>query len=249
MKYSRKPLLFLLVLFVSISLFVGCTPESEDEVSEPKDVVSTEDDSKEQSELQILQGKYDKLNDDCEAVRRELEATQAKYKELQSEYSELSTKYDGLSADYDGLSTKYDGLSVDYDELTTMYNNLLEGTPDITESDVEQAIFKMINKGRQDSGLNELEPAVSFYRWAKEHSDYLATKNLVEIAKEPYWQGVFRAAGYSSLDRITNAAWMVWKVDKTFEDNFLNEHAEFGVVAVTKSGDIFYITYFAHTQK
>ncbi|MFC2005049.1 hypothetical protein ACFLUY_02370, partial [Chloroflexota bacterium] len=70
-----------------------------------------------------------------------------------------------------------------------------------------------------------------------------------EVANQSYWQGVFQAPGYSSLDRITNAAWMVWKENTAFENNFLNQHAKFGTVAVSKSGDIFYITYFAYTEE
>jgi|GEM_PF-3846763 hypothetical protein len=85
--------------------------------------------------------------------------------------------------------------------------------------------------------------------WAKEHSDYLAGKNIVEVSDQPYFQGIFRAAGYSSLDRITGAALMVWKENAVFERNFLNRQALFGNVAVSESACIFYITYFADTRK
>lgn len=235
MKQIHWMLLLLIGFVLGIFIIVGCAANVVEESPSPKEEITQQEATKVEDEPVVKQEQIKQVAEDCDALRSELKALQAKYEALQSENSELNAKLNTLLADYD--------------ELTTRYNNLLEGTPDITESDLEQAIFKTINKGRKDSGLDELEWTDGFYEWAKEHSDYLATKNLAEESDKSYWQGVFRAAGYSSLDRLTKAAWMVWKENTTFEMNFLNQQAQFGTVAVSKSGGIFYITYFAHNQK
>ncbi|MFC1991990.1 CAP domain-containing protein, partial [Chloroflexota bacterium] len=187
------------------------------------------------SEPEVKQEQNEQVTEDCEAIRSELEVVQAKYGALQSENSELNATFNVLTADYD--------------ELTAKYNDLLVGTVKTTESDVEQAIFQVINQDRQNNGLNELEWTDSFYQWAKVHSDYMATTKRYQLSDQSYSQEIFRAVGYSTLDRITNAALLVWKESPTYTTIFLGQQSKYGTVAVSKSGDIFYITYFAHTQK
>ncbi len=235
MKYPHAILLVLLGFFLGIFLVVGCAAKLESETPPPEDVAPTQEDSQVESELEVQQDQNGESDSNCDDIKSELEATRAKYEELQSEYSELNTKYNKLNADYD--------------ELSVEYNTLIEGTAGISEGDVEQAIFEAINQDRQDNGLNELEWTGGFYEWAKEHSDYMATRKLLELSEESYWQDIFRAAGYSTLDRIADATLMVWKESTTYETNFLNVNANYGTVAASKSGEIFYITYFAHTQK
>ncbi|MFC2020437.1 CAP domain-containing protein [Chloroflexota bacterium] len=252
MKHFRDLLFVILGFVLGIVLIVGCAANVEEEASSPEKEVVPQETVQVDEKPGVKQAQNEEVTEDCDAIRSELETVQAKYEALQSENSELNNENSKLSDENNELNDKNSELnaqlttlSADYDELTSIYNNILEGTPDITESDVEQAVFKIINKGRQDSGLDEVEWANSYQVWAKQHSDYLASKNLVVISDGPYWQGVFRAAGYSSLDRMANAAWIVWKENITFESNFLNQHAKYGAVGVTKSGDIFYITYFS----
>jgi len=235
MKYPHAILLVLLGFFLGIFLVVGCAAKLESETLPPEDVAPTQEGAQVESELEVTQDQNGELDGNCDDVKSELEATRAKHEELQSEYSELNTKYTKLKADCDELSVKY--------------NTVIEGTAGISGEDVEQAIFEAINQDRKDNGLNELEWTDGFYEWAKEHSDYMAKRKRLELTEESYWQDVFRAAGYSTLDRIANATLMVWKESTTYKTNFLNEQAIYGTVAVSKSGEIFYITYFAHTQK
>ena len=234
MKHSHAILLVLLGFFLGIFLVVGCAPKLEEETYIPEDVTPTQQSSQVESG-EVKQDQNGELNDDCNTIRSELEATQAKYEELQSKYSELNIKHNKLKADYDELSVKY--------------NTLIEGTAGISEKDVEQAIFELINQDRQNNGLNELEWGYTFYEWAKKHSDNMLKTNRLEYSDLAYWQDVFRAAGYSTLDRMVNAALMVWKTGTQYESTFLNEQAKLGVVAVSKSGEIFYITYFASAHE
>jgi hypothetical protein len=233
MKKYKEVLFVLLGFILGIVLIVGCgakidedTTPAEEEIEES---VIIEEEPEETPEQEQPEG------EDCDAVRSELESLKAKYEALQTENSELTTRYNELSDDYD--------------ELTTAYNSLLTGAPDITESDVEQNIFDMINAKREENGLSELWWTDTFYEPAKEHSNYLADENVVEPSELSYMQGVFRAAGYSTLDRITNAASMVWEREQGFALNFLGIHAKYGTVAATKSGDIYYITFLADTHK
>ena len=184
------------------------------------------------AEAEILQAKYDKLSNNYGAVRSELEI-------LQAEYDELGVKYDELGAKYDDLGAKYD-------ELSRQYNVLMEGTADINEEDVEQAVFELINQERRDNGLNELEWNHSLYLWAKSHSRDMAARKRVELSDYDVWQDVWRATGYSTVDRLTSATLAIWKDSVNYERTLLVKGATVGAVAVYKSGDIFYITYFAH---
>ena len=235
MKHFHAMLLVVMGFFLSIFLVVGCAAKLEEETSVPEDVTPTQESPQVESELEVKEDQNGESNDDCDTVKSELEATQAKYEELQSKYSELNTIYNKLKADYDELSAKYDALIV--------------GTAGVSEKDVEQAIFELINQDRQNNGLNELEWGVTFYEWAKRHSNDMAAKNRLEYSDLPYWQDVFQAAGYSTLDGIANAALMVWKASTTYENTFLNEQAIYGAVAVSKSGEIFYITFFSSAER
>jgi len=235
MKRLKEVWLVILGFVLGIVLIVGCAASIEEETlppqkeEPPKEIVQVEE------KPEIKQEQNEQTAEDCDDIRNELEALQVKYEALRSENSELNAKYNTLSADYDAFNSEY--------------NALLEGTPDITESELEQAIFARINKGRQDNGVSELEWTDSFHMWAEEHSNYLANNHIIGNADQPYMQGVFRATGYSSLDRIINAAWKVWENSTVFERNFLNQQAKYGTVAVSKSQGIYYITYFADVQK
>lgn len=236
MKHYRR--LFLsLALLASIMLFAGCTPEIE-EVTEPEEtVVAEEEDSNEEQ------------NEDCDLIREELAALQTEYENLQTEYSDLEAEFDGLSADYDKLSTDYSQLSADYDELSDKYDAATQAPAELTEGAIEQAIFERINSERDNNDLDELVWSDGIYQWARAHSMDMAERKTVAVSDESYWQDVFQAAGYSTPEGLTDAVFIIWKDRLQYEMNFLNQGAEYGAVGVYKSGDIFYVTYFASVYK
>ena len=180
------------------------------------------------AEAEILQAEYDELSDNYDAVRSELAEAEI------------------LQAEYDELGAKYDDLDTKYDELSSEYNVLVEGTANTSEEDVEQAVFELINQERRDNGLAELEWNHSLYLWAKSHSRDMAARKRVELSDYDVWQDVWQATGYSTLDRLTSATLTIWKDSVNYERTLLVKGATVGAVAVYKSGDIFYITYFAH---
>lgn len=183
----------------------------------------------------ISQQEYDQ-------VTGELSETQGKLASLRSELAEAEI----LQAEYDELGAKYDDLDTKYDELSSQYNVLVEGTANTSEEDVEQAVFELINQARRDNGLDELEWNHSLYLWAKSHSRDMAARKRVELSDYDVWQDVWRATGYSTVDRLTSATLAIWKDSVNYERTLLVKGATVGAVAVYKSGDIFYITYFAH---
>jgi len=233
-----KRIIILSILLSIAFLMSSCAPTvSQQEYDMVKDELNETQSQLEslQSELaeaQMLKDEYDRLNDDYGAMRSELEILQAKH-------DELDVKYDELGAEYDELDAKYDDLS-------EQYNVLLEGMP-ITEEEVEQAIFELINKERRDNELDELEWGKNLYKWAKSNSRDMATSGSITYSGYVSWQEVFWAAGYSTTDRIANAALITWQTNQYgYEHNILSKSATYGAVGAYKSGEIFYITYVAH---
>ncbi len=245
MRYFDIRLSSLLVLFLSVLLLVGCVTKLENGGSD-NDCDTIKD------ELKSTQAEYDELHLIYTDLNTKYGKLGAEYGELSVAHKDLGTKYDELSLAHKDLNAEYDKLSVahkdlitKYDELNVKYNAVMQGTSGVSEGDVEQAIFKRINQVRQDGGLNKLAWSDNLYGVAKSHSNYMVRVRRLEYYEGNYWQDVFRAAGYNTLDGIVNATMIIWKESIQYESNFLDEHAKRGAVAVSKSGDIFYITYFA----
>ena len=134
----KKNILWVILscLMVLSLLVASCTPAPPAE----EDAAPPEQDSQAKSELQILQARYDELSASYDDAKSKLEITQAKHDELNAKHNELSTKYEGLSAEYDAV---------------------IQGIRGINEEDVEQAIFRLVNKERQNNGLNKQKTVVT----------------------------------------------------------------------------------------
>jgi len=203
------------------------------------------------AEAESLQAKYEELSKQHDMVKSERETMQTQYEELSTEYEELNKQHDmvksefeTMQAKYEGLSTEYEELNNKYEELSKQYDILVEEPAEISEGDVEQALFKLINQERKNNGLDELMWGRYRYKDAIAHSRYMATSKKLEYP-EYGWQEIFWATGYSTADEIANAALTVWKNHLSYEITFLNRVTYYGAVAVYKSGEIFYITYAA----
>ncbi len=206
----------------------------------------------------VSQQEYDRVNNELSETQSQLGLLQSELAEaevLQAEYDELSNNYDAvrselaeaeiLQAEYDELGDKYDELDAKYDELSEQYNVLVDEET-ITEEDIEQAIFELINQERQNNGIDELEWNRTLHRWAKSHSRDMATRKRLEYSEASAWQEVWKAAGYSTVDRLAGAALTIWRDSVNYERNMLVKGATVGAVGAYKSGDVFYITYFIH---
>ena len=254
----RKIVMLLILVVIALSSVPSCAPT----VSQQEyDRVSNELHGL-QSQLASLQGKlaeaellhsqYEELNKQYDTVKSEFETMQAKHEELTTEHEELNkqidtvkSEFETMQAEYEELSTEYEELDNKYEELSKQYDIIMEGTAEINEKDVEQAVFKLVNQERENNGLNELLWGANLYKWAMSNSRSMAINKRLQYTELFSWQEVFWATGYSTLDRLANAALTIWKDGKQYERNFLSKGANYGAIAVYKSGEIFYITYIA----
>lgn len=186
-----------------------------------------------QSQLQSLQSQYDALNQKYEAAITAKDAVQA--------------RYDDLNKEYDTLQDELDALQDRYDELSRKYEEAVSGVAaqEITEEEVEQAIFNLVNQERIRRGLAASLWGVNLYGWAKTNSRNMATNKVIEYSDYSSWQDVQWVTGYSTTERMANAVFTIWQNGLQYERNFLNQNATYCAVGVHKSGEIFYITYIA----
>jgi uncharacterized protein YkwD len=202
----------------------------------------------------VSQQEYERLESELSEKRSEIASLQSKlaaFEPLRSEYDRLSESYEAVSGEmedlqdrYDELEAEYEELSDDYDELMEQYDAVMEEAS-IAEADVEQALFQLINAERQDKNIDLLEWDKTVHSWALTHSQHMAEEKALEYAEDTQWQEIWMAAGYSSVDRLARATMAIWKDSPGYEQSFLHRGAEIGAVAVYKSGDIYYVTYFA----
>lgn len=233
MRIYNKMLLFLLVPCLVLSLLVGCTQETEEE-SPPAngDTPPTEEESQAQMELEALQAEYDQLSAEYAALEDELDAQKADYDELSDEYDVLNTQYENLNADYNDLNAKYAALL----EPETFSNE-----------EVEEILFDLINQERLNNGQPDLKWSDQLHWWATLHSEYMMEEKTLEYedSDQIFWQDVFRGVSHGSAEKTAQAVMTMWQDNQYYTKNFLAQQSEYGAVAVVRSGEIFYITYFA----
>ena len=224
-KITILSMLLVMALFIVPSCAPKVSPQEYDRVSNELSTI--------QSQLASLQGKL-----------AEAELLQAQNEELNKQYDTAKSEFEAMQAKYEDLDAEYEELNEQFEELSEQYNIIMEGAAGIDEEDVEQALFKLINQERENSGLDELIWGKYRYKDAIAHSRYMATSKKLEYP-EFGWQEIFWATGYSTADEIANAALTVWKNRQPYEVTFLNKVTYYGAVGVHKSGEIFYITYTA----
>lgn len=254
----RKFSILSMLLFIALFSVPSCAPtvsqQEYDRVSDELSAIQSQLASLQGklAEAELLRVKYEELSKLYDMVKGEHKTMQAQYEELSSKYEELNkqfdivkTEFETMRAKYEQLSTEYEDLNNKYEELSKQYEIVTEEPAEINEEDVEQAVFQLVNQERKNNGLNELMWGDNLYKWAMANSRSMATSKRLEYSELFSWQEVFWATGYSTIDRIANAALTIWKDGKQYERNFLSKGANYGAVAVYKSGEIFYITYIA----
>ena len=204
-----------------------------------------EDNNNTSLELDKIQQELQSVKEDLSVARTEVSKLTSNLEEAKKEKETTQAKYDELSSKYEAIKSELDILQSRYEELDAKYNAITKEPPVITEQEIEQAIFELINQERQNNGLNKLEWHKGLYWWAQNHTQQMAARGRLEYADNNYLQDVFRATGYSTVDDIAGAALMIWKENLQYKKNVLYAGAINGAVSVYKSGEIFYITYFA----
>jgi len=208
----------------------------------------------------VSQQEYDRVNNELSETKGQIATLQSKLAEaeiMQGQYEELSKNYEALEKRYDikmseieTIESQYADLTTKYEDLKKQYDVIKEGAAGISEEDVEQAIFELINQERKDNGLDELMWGKNLSWWAEVNSRDMEEKKRYQYSEYASWQEVFWAAGYSTIDRIANGALVTWRSNSyRYKLNILSKGAIYGAVGAHKSGDIFYITYIAHLFK
>ena len=203
----------------------------------------------------VSQQEYDRVNNELSETKTQIatlqsqlaivEKVQGQYQELNKSYEALKKQLDIKIAEVETTKSQYNDLAVKYEDLKKLY----EGPVQITEGQVEQAIFELLNQERTNNGLHELIWGVNLHTWAQLNSRHMAQDGKFEYSEYASWQEVFWAAGYNTVDRIADGALITWRSNLyRYEKNILTK-VTYGAIGVYKSGEIFYITYMADVFK
>ena len=258
---KMKKIAFLLMLLIIVLLGApSCAPEVsqqeydslQNELSETKSQLTAlqnklAEAKRIEAQYEELSVKYEELKEQSGVKISEIETIEAQYEELNAKYEELKGQSGVKISEIETIEAQYEELNAKYEELKEQYDAIIEGTAGISEEDVEQALFELINQERKNNGLDELLWGKNLSWWAEVNSRDMAETKKYKHSEYASWQEVFWAAGYSTIDRIANGALITWRSNTyRYKLNILNTGAIYGAVGAYKSGEIFYITYIAH---
>lgn len=193
----------------------------------------------------LLNDQYDELSQTYDTAVSEYESLQANFDSLSTEYEDLGKQLDVVRDEYETLQAQHGDLLAEYDVLRAQYDIVTEEPAVITEEDVEQALFNLVNKDRIDNGLDEQLWGINIFKWARANSTSMATNKRIEYSDYASWQEVEWATGYDTTDEMAEAVMTMWRNTRNYERTFLNINATYGTIAVYKSDEIYYITYIA----
>jgi uncharacterized protein YkwD len=205
-----------------------------------------------QQENERLNNELSEAKEQIAALQSQLASsnvTQGQYQELNANYNFLQKQYDAKVSDLEIEKSLNDDLTAEYEDLKKQYDALVAGQAGISEEEVEQAIFELINQERKNNGLGELTWGPNLNTWAKLNSRHMKEDMKYEYSEYSSFREVFWAAGYSTVDEIASGALLTWKVNTyQYELNIISP-AKYGAVGAYKSGDIIFITYMADVFK
>ena len=184
---------------------------------------------------------YNNLVDESELAEAEYDALSADYEGLKAEHQLLQSQNESNLNQINLLQTENTQLQAQIDELTPPF-------PEIDTAEIEQTLFNMINQIRTDAGLEPMQVGKNVANWARLNSEAMAYSKVHE-RYESYvvaYQLTFIAGGYNTAEDIANAAMIIWQSrELQYQINVLFDDAHYGAVAAEKSGDVYYISFFA----
>ena len=207
-----------------------------------------------EGQYQDLNIKYEELQKQHDARIDEIQTIKSEFDELNSEFDELNTEYEQLKGRDDArineiqaIQAAYDELNNEFEELQKQHDIIVQGTAVLSEEEIDQAIFELINQERKNSGVDELVWGINLYKQAKQNSREMAEQGEYQYSSSgAVWQEIFMAARYGTIDQIANGALITWKNnDYRYRYNIINTQSIYGTVATYKSGEVYYITYMA----
>jgi septal ring factor EnvC (AmiA/AmiB activator) len=193
------------------------------------------------AELEVkLEDPEQKLRE--QALNDEIASLEAEIEELGSEIAELDEQNYILTQDKAYLEDQYAELRVKYEEVQETLT-AMEQPETITEEQVENEIFRLLNEERVKAGLPEFILGKNIYQAAKQNSRAMAASGREESSSLVFYQDIFWAAGYESVDTIARGALITWKLNQyRFEHGPLLPSHTYGAVGACVSGEVVYIT-------
>lgn len=200
------------------------------------------------AELEIkLEDPAQKLKE--QSLEDDIAALEAEIEKLQSEITELDEQNYLLTQDNAYLEDQYAVLNERYKDAQATLA-ALEQPSTITEEQVENEIFRLINEERVNAGLPELLLGKNIYQEAKNNSRKMASTGIVGSSSLIFYQDTFWAAGYDSVESIAHGALITWKLNEyRFEHGPLLPSHDYGAVGASISGEVVYITLVAATHQ
>ena len=199
-------------------------------------------------ETQILQTQYDDLLIQYDELTDEIDTNLDEIASLEVQIGELENELDELTDETEAQTNEIADWVFAYDELKAQYDAMVGSAMEITEENIEQALFALVNQERKNNDLNELALGPNLRTWARINSQRMFVSKQTEYYDDTWipFQRVYIAVGYQSLDQVVNAAMTFWQSHAlSYKDNILDEDALYSAVGVVKSGDICYITFMA----
>jgi len=185
------------------------------------------------------------LKDETAPLKDEIASLKAKIEGLGSEITELDKQNDVLAQEKTSLVARYAELNVKYGELQETL--AAQAQPEvITEEQIENEIMRLINQERVKAGVPEFVLGHQLYNQAKQNSRAMAASGKMETDQAVFYQEVFWAAGYDSVNAIVKGAMLTFKINQyRYEHGALLVSNKYGAVGAYKSGEIIYITFMA----
>ena len=199
-------------------------------------------------ETQILQTQYDDLLIQYDELTDEIDTNLDEIASLEVQIGELENELDELTDETEAQTNEIADWVFAYDELKAQYDAMVGSAMEITEENIEQALFALVNQERKNNDLNELALGPNLRTWARINSQRMFVSKQTEYYDDTWipFQRVYIAVGYQSLEQVVNAAMTFWQSHAlSYQDNILDEDALYSAVGVVKSGDICYITFMA----
>jgi septal ring factor EnvC (AmiA/AmiB activator) len=198
------------------------------------------------TEAQIAELKV-KLGDPAQKLREqslndEIASLKAEIEELGGKITELDEQNYILTQDKAYLEDQYAELNEKYSEAQETLA-ALEQPETITEEAVEAEILRLLNEERLNAGLPEFIVGKNIYNEAKQNSREMAATGREETSSLVFYQDIFWAAGYDSVESVAHGALITWKLNEyRFEHGPLLPSHTYGAVGAAISGEVVYIT-------
>ena len=199
-------------------------------------------------EAGILATQYDGLSNQYDELKEQNDANLEELASLEAQLEGLGDEIARLTSENEAKDNQIADLTIQYNNLKAQYDILVGSASEMTEENIGQALYNLINQERKGHGLNELVTGSNLVDWSENNSQNMSVSKREEyydVFLVPF-QRAYVAVGYSSLERVLNATMTFWKSHElSYQENILNEDAIYGAVSVVKLGDIFYITFMA----